>query len=135
MKRIIAALIICILVLGLVSCAEKGSDNKTQNSGSGSNKASAVKSLSLEELKGTWYSSGAAYGLRVRNSSDGWTINYFNKTEYYRAESGSAYDPASGKLTLTNSDAAKGQGTFTIVVIDKDNIRIAEDDVVLIRQP
>ena len=91
------------------------------------------KHLSLSELKGTWYNKDASYGLRVRKGSDGWAINYFTKTEYYRADSDSAYDPSSGKLTLTNSDGR--QGTFSIEVIDSKTIRIVEDDVILTRQP
>ena len=92
-----------------------------------------AKHLSLSELKGTWYNKDASYGLWVRQGSDGWAINYFTKTEYYRADSDSAYDPSSGKLALTSSDGRKG--TFSIVVIDSKTIRIVEDDVILTRQP
>ncbi len=130
MKRTIAILLSCVLILGLAAC---GSANTNDKEPAANNAASGQKSMSLADLKGTWYSEGAAYGLRVRKDDDGWAINYFNKTDYYRADSESAYDQSTGKLTATSSDSVKR--TITIEVVNKNTIRIAEDNVVLTRQP
>ncbi|MBR4896703.1 MAG: hypothetical protein IKZ41_09755 [Clostridia bacterium] len=112
---------------------KNGKELKPEETGGAEHSTTADKIVPISELIGTWYSEGTAYGLRVRSDSDGWTISYFNKTEYYRAESDAAYNSTSGELTMTNSDGV--QGSFTIRGIDAKTIYVKEDDVILIRQP